>query len=140
MNKKLIFEYLIAIARIYVALIFILSGLDKINDLESFAQSIENYKLFPIYSINVLAITIPWIELIAGGLLLLGLFIKENSLIISIMLILFTAAIITALFRGLDIECGCRGTMDGQKVSLLKLLENLDVWAVEITSPFALTT
>ena len=112
MNKKLIIDYLIAITRLYLALVFILSGLDKINDLAQFAQSIENYRIFPTFIINLFAITIPWIELVAGGLLLLGIFIKENSIIISSMLLVFTLAVLSAVLRDLDIECGCRGTFD----------------------------
>jgi len=134
MNKKNITDYLIAITRIYLALVFILSGLDKINDLSSFAQSIENYKLFPFFSINLFAIIIPWIELVAGGLLLIGLFIKENSFIISSLLIVFTVAVISAVLRDLDIECGCRGTLDGQKVSIVKIIENVALLIVAYLS------
>ena len=134
LNKKTIIEYTIAITRLYLALVFILSGLDKINDLNSFAQSIENYRLFPIYIVNIFAIIIPWIELVAGGLLLLGIFVKENSVIISTLLIVFTIAVISAVLRGLDIDCGCRGTMDGQKVGLLKIIENLALLIVAYLS------
>lgn len=124
MNKKELSKYIIAILRIYVALVFILSGLDKINDLETFAISISNYKLIPITFINILAITIPWIELISGAFLLLGIFIKENSIIIFGLLTIFTSAIIVAVMRGLDIDCGCMGTSDGQRVGIFKIIEN----------------
>ena len=134
MNKRVIIDYLISFTRIYLAIFFILSGLDKINDLSGFAQSIENYKIFPIYLINIFAITIPWIEVVTGGLLLLGLFIKENSFIISSLLIVFTLAVLSAILRDLDIECGCRGTSDGQKVSYLKIIENISLLIVAYLS------
>ncbi|MCB9260272.1 MAG: DoxX family membrane protein [Ignavibacteriales bacterium] len=130
MNKKQIINYLIAITRIYLALVFILSGLDKINNLEAFAVSIENYKILPIETINIIAIVIPWIELVAGALLLIGLYIKENSLIITTLLLIFTVAIISAIARNLDIDCGCQGTFDGQKVGILKLIENFSLMIV----------
>ncbi|MCB0730556.1 MAG: DoxX family membrane protein [Ignavibacteriae bacterium] len=130
MNKKQIINYLIAITRIYLALVFILSGLDKINNLEAFAVSIENYKILPIETINIIAIVIPWIELVAGALLLIGLYIKENSLIITTLLLIFTVAIISAIARNLDIDCGCQGTFDGQKVGTLKLIENFSLMIV----------
>jgi len=125
MNKKKIVDYAISLTRLYIALVFILSGLDKINDLSSFAQSIENYRILSISLINILAIIIPWLEVIAGALLLLGIFIKENSLIIFTLLIIFTVAIFTAVLRNLDIDCGCQGTFDGQKVGILKIIENI---------------
>jgi uncharacterized membrane protein YphA (DoxX/SURF4 family) len=130
MNKKQIINYLIALTRIYLALVFIISGLDKINNLEAFAVSIENYKLFPTQFINIFAITIPWIELIAGGLLLLGLYIKENSIIVTSLLLIFTIAVISAVARNLDIDCGCQGTFDGQKVGYLKIIENVSLMIV----------
>ena len=124
LNKKTIIAYIIAITRLYLALVFILSGLEKINDLSSFAQSIENYRIFPVYVVNLFAIIIPWIEVISGGLMFVGIYIRENSAIISTLLIIFTIAIISAVMRGLDIECGCKGTFDGQKVGIIKILEN----------------
>ena len=125
MNRTTIINYSIAIVRIYLALVFILSGLDKINDLQTFSNSIMNYKILPIYLVNILAIVIPWIEVITGAFLLLGIYIKENSLIAFSLLIVFTIAILSAVVRGLDIECGCMGTSDGQRVGLLKIIENL---------------
>lgn len=134
MNKKIIIDYLIAITRIYLALVFILSGLDKISNLSVFATSIENYKMFPVQIINIIAIVIPWIELITGVLLLLGFYIKENSIIIGAMLAVFTFAVISAVLRNLDIDCGCQGTFDGQKVGMLKIIENVSLIIVSLLS------
>lgn len=134
MNKNNIIEYLIAFTRIYLAVVFILSGLDKINDLASFSQSIENYRILPFSVINIIAIIVPWIELIAGSLLLLGFYIKENSTLILLLLFVFTAAIISAVLRDLDIDCGCQGTFDGQKVGILKIIENIALMIVSFLS------
>ena len=127
MNKENIINYTIAILRIYLALVFILSGLEKINDLSGFAQSIENYKILPIAFVNIAAIIIPWIEVIAGALLLLGINIKENSLIILILLIIFTSALIIALAKGLNINCGCQGAAYSQRINLAKIFENISL-------------
>ena len=134
MNKKIIIEYLISFTRIYLALVFILSGLDKINGLDAFAQSIENYRIIPLAFINIIAIIVPWLELVAGGLLLLGFYIKENSTIIITLLLVFTIAIISAVLRNLDIDCGCQGTFDGQKVGIIKIVENTSLMVVSILS------
>ena len=134
MKKEKVINYLIALTRIYLALVFIVSGLDKINNLDAFAISIENYRLFPTQIINIFAITIPWIELISGAFLLLGIYIKENSIIIASLLVVFTTAVIIAVARGLDIDCGCQGTFDGQKVGLLKIIENVSLFIVAYLS------
>ena len=78
-----------------------------------------------ILKINILAIILPWVELSAGFLLVFGVSVKENSAIISGLLIIFILAVLISFFRGLDIECGCFGTVDGSKVGLQKILENV---------------
>ncbi len=117
-------KYLVLIFRIFIASVFIFSGIEKITSPEKFADAILNYKLFPIFSINLIAIIIPWLELFIGVLLLFGIWIKENSMISFILLILFTVLVATTMLRGLDISCGCFGTKFAQKVGLLKIGEN----------------
>ncbi|MEJ2615151.1 MAG: MauE/DoxX family redox-associated membrane protein, partial [Ignavibacteriaceae bacterium] len=104
--------------------IFIYSGILKIIDTPGFSNSIYNYKLLPDFLINFLAIILPWIELVTGLLLFLGIAIKENAVIINALLIIFIIAIIINLFRGLDINCGCFGTANGTKIGFTKLFEN----------------
>ena len=124
MKKIIINKYLLLIIRTFLGFIFVFSGIQKILDPNGFSVAIENYKLFPIFLINLIAITIPWLELITGLLLILGYFIKENAAIINSLLILFIVLILIAIIRGLDIECGCFGTLDGQKIGLIKIIEN----------------
>jgi uncharacterized membrane protein YphA (DoxX/SURF4 family) len=79
----------------------------------------------PDFIINLLAIAFPWIELVAGILLVFGISVKENSAILSGLLVIFIIAIAISLARGLNIDCGCFGTVDGSKVGLMKILENI---------------
>lgn len=116
-------KYLLLIIRSLLAFIFIYAGAEKISDPDGFAISISNYRLLPVWSLNIFAITLPWIEVICGILLLFGVAVKENSAIIFSMLLVFTMAIIISLFRGLSIDCGCFGK--GSQIGLLKLGENL---------------
>jgi putative oxidoreductase len=122
MNNLFSNKYLLLFIRIVLGFIFIYAGAEKISDPEAFAISISNYRLLPIESINIFAITLPWIELIAGVLVLFAIAVKENSTIIFSMLTVFTIAIVISLFRGLSIDCGCFGK--GAQIGLLKLGEN----------------
>ena len=105
--------------------IFVYAAVTKISDPESFSQSVYNYKLLPLFLVNILAVLFPWIELVAGILLIFGISVKENSAILSVLLVIFIAAIVISLFRGLDIDCGCFGTVDGAKVGIVNILENI---------------
>jgi putative oxidoreductase len=118
-------KYLLLIIRLVLGFIFIYAAVTKISDPEGFSQAIYNYKLLPLFLVNIFAILLPWIELSAGVLLIFGISVKENSAIISGLLIVFIIAVLISLFRGLDINCGCFGTVNGSKVGLQKILENI---------------
>ncbi len=125
MNNSLSNKYLLFFSRILLAAVFIFSGIEKIFDPENFAQSIMNYKVFPLITINIIAITIPWIEFVAGILLLFGVKVRENSFILASLLFAFTLLVIIALIRGLNIECGCFGTAHSEIIGLQKIIENI---------------
>lgn len=125
MTKLLANNYLSLISRIILGLIFMTAGAEKISDPESFAVAIENYRLFPVITINLIALTLPWLEFVIGLFLIFGIYVKENVFIINVLLVLFIIFVLSAFLRGLDIECGCFGTRDGQKVGIYKILENM---------------
>jgi len=125
MNKILSNKYFVVSIRIILGFVFIFAAISKAAEPEVFAKAIYNYKLLPLFLINILAITLPWIELSAGLLLVFGVSVKENSAILSGMLLVFIIAIAISLARGLNIDCGCFGTVDGSKVGLMKILENV---------------
>jgi len=125
MNNFLSNKYLLFLFRIILGFVFIYAGILKISDPAGFSEVINNYKLLPLLFVNFFAITLPWIEVVAGLFLLFGISVKENSFIISIMLVVFILAIVISLGRGLNIECGCFGTSSGTKVGIIKLVENI---------------
>lgn len=118
-------KYLLLIFRIILSFVFIYAGTEKISDPAGFSDAINNYRLLPLFSVNFFAITLPWVELVAGVLLLFGVSVKENSFIISISLVVFILAIGISLARGLSIECGCFGTSSGTRVGVEKIFENI---------------
>ncbi|MDT3739045.1 MAG: MauE/DoxX family redox-associated membrane protein [Candidatus Kapabacteria bacterium] len=123
MKKILGNPILILIVRLIVGYIFISYGIGKIANADKFAGEIANYALMPQFSLNILAITLPWIEVAAGFLLVFGIRLKSGSVITGGMMLVFIIAIIWAIAMGLDINCGCSSTTP-QKVGLPKLLEN----------------
>jgi putative oxidoreductase len=124
MKKILSNDYLLLIFRIVVGMIFIFASLEKITNPAKFAENILNYKLLPDIFINLLAITLPWIELTCGLLLLFGIRSRESSIIIFTMLMIFTIGVFIAVLRGLNIDCGCFGTLMAEKIGLQKIIEN----------------
>lgn len=115
-------KYFLLLARLILGFVFIYAGTQKISNPESFVLAITNYKLLPNWIVNFLAITLPWLELVIGILILFGYSIKENAAIIFSLLMIFNMAILISLVRGLNIDCGCFG--NGTQIGILKLSEN----------------
>lgn len=122
MAKVLSNKYLLFFLRIILGFLFIYAGAEKISDPAGFSTSISNYRLLPLFMVNFFAITMPWVELVAGILLILGISVKENAFIINAMLMIFIIAISVSLARGLSIDCGCFGK--GTQIGIQKLIEN----------------
>ena len=95
--------------RVQIALgvIFVIAALPKIVDPPSFAHMIYNYKLIPFGIINAMALVMPWIELLCGLALILGVWTGTARTIIAALLLTFIVAISINLLRGNAIDCGC---------------------------------
>jgi putative oxidoreductase len=102
--------YLTTIFRIMVGLVFLYTALNKITNTAYFAGVIYNYQLLPDLLVNLVAVILPWVELICGFLLILGFWYRSAALIISFLMTIFLIAITSVMIRGLDIECGCFGS------------------------------
>ena len=111
--------------RVVLGLVFIWAALAKIGDVSGFALEIHNYRVTPLALENIFAMTIPWIELVAGVALLLNLAPRAGTLVLGAMLILFTILILSAIVRGLDIACGCFGTSDAARTGWETLLRDI---------------
>lgn len=93
--------------RIYIGSVFIYASIHKIIHPDLFAIDIATYDILPLYLVNIMAIILPYMEFVSGILLIAGPFIKEAALMISAMMLMFLIAIIIALYKGINISCGC---------------------------------
>ena len=107
MNRFLTHPWLTIRVQLALGAIFVVAALPKIGDPPSFAHMIYNYRLLPGSLINISAMVMPWIELLCGLALILGVWRKGAVSIITIMLVVFIIAISINLGRGNAIDCGC---------------------------------
>jgi putative oxidoreductase len=119
-------RYLIFGLRLVIGGVFIYASVYKIADPAGFAKSIYNYRMMPGATINLMAIIMPWLELICGILIIIGPLMRGSALLIGLMLLVFIIAIGTAIARGLDISCGCFKVGEGGRlVGLQTLIEDV---------------
>ncbi|MGX9365468.1 MauE/DoxX family redox-associated membrane protein [Desulfoplanes sp. PS50] len=100
-------RYIAFILRLYIGGIFIYASLSKISYPADFATNIANYMLVPYWAVNLLAVVMPWLELICGILLIAGVRSRAAIMIIGSLMFVFTLAIGINLWRGTAISCGC---------------------------------
>lgn len=94
-------------ARWIIGLTFIYASLHKIISPADFAKIVYGYGLFPEVFINLIAIVIPFLELIAGLALIIGVYPRSAAMIINALLLAFVTVLAINLIRGHEFDCGC---------------------------------
>ncbi len=94
--------------RLLLGAYFVYASLDKIAAPAAFAKTVYQWQVLGPVPANLLAVTLPWVEILAGGLLILGVWRKEAALVIALLLVVFLVAAGSVVVRGIDVEtCGC---------------------------------
>jgi uncharacterized membrane protein YphA (DoxX/SURF4 family) len=101
-------RHLHLLLRLLLGAFFVYASLDKIASPAAFARIVYQWQVSGPVASNLVAVTFPWIELLAGGLLIAGVWRREAALVIALLLVVFLAAAGSVLARGIDVEnCGC---------------------------------
>lgn len=106
-------DYLTMLSRLLVGGMLIYASFYKIVEPISFAKSIWYYHLVPGSLINLMALVLPWLELLCGLGLILGVFYTGARIWTVAMMLVFIVALGSAIVRGLDIDCGCFKAAEG---------------------------
>jgi len=96
-------------ARIILGLVFISAAVPKIIDPPGFAKAIWAYQFFPSWSLNPLALSLPWLELFCGLALCLGTWLRAVTLWVAALLLSFILALSINLAKHHPVDCGCFG-------------------------------
>jgi len=96
--------------RLILGGLFIFAGFAKINHISALINDIEQYQILPVALASVFGHVLPYLEILVGVLLVLGIVLRISASVGGLMLISFAAAKIVAMVRGLDIKvCNCFG-------------------------------
>jgi len=95
------------VLRVVLAGIFIYASWEKLFKPDDFARIVDGYRILPQPMVSLVAIWLPWTELIAGVALLVGIWPRAMGLLFTGLTAVFILGLIQALARGIDLQCGC---------------------------------
>lgn len=105
------------VARLALGVIFLVAAWGKIADPAALAKIIHNYQILPDVFINLSALILPWVEAVIGLFLIAGYATRGASLLSTLLLAVFIAAMAYAYLRGYDTQCGCFTTKADDPIS-----------------------
>jgi uncharacterized membrane protein YphA (DoxX/SURF4 family) len=120
----------VRVCQVVIGALFAWAALAKLGDIPGFARQVHGFRAVPLAMENLVALTLPWIELVAALGLTMGVRARASAIVVLGMLATFTVAILAALARGLDIDCGCFGTADAARVGAVKVMQNAGMLVV----------
>lgn len=118
-------RYFVLLLRIILGGILVYAGWAKLFEMASLAKAIDNYQILPYGAINIFAMVLPPIEIIAGLGMIFGVFLDGALVVSTALFALFVIAVESAILRGLNIDCGCFGTFDAEVVGVKVLLRDV---------------
>ncbi len=101
--------------RLVLGGLFCLAAYKKLGDPQSFAEAIKGFRIVSetehAHLIVSAAFVIPWVEMLAGLGLILGLWTRASAAAIGLALLAFIAGLVSVMARGLDANCSCFGDL-----------------------------
>lgn len=104
-------RYLSFVFRIGLGVVFIISGAGKLPELATFVDQVEEANILPHALARAYGTALPYVEIVIGVLLILGLLTRFAAVIGGLSALSFIIGNGTRLYRGLHGECGCFGSI-----------------------------
>jgi hypothetical protein len=106
------------VLRLLLGAFFVYASLDKIASPAAFAKVVYQWQVAGPPLSNLVAVVLPWVELLAGLLLVAGVWRREAALVVGLLLVVFIVAAGSVIARGIDVEnCGCVSVSESAAVS-----------------------
>jgi uncharacterized membrane protein YphA (DoxX/SURF4 family) len=97
------------LARLFLGIVLVYAGATKIGHPLTAQRAVQAYEIFPDTIANTIGLALPFLEIILGALLVLGLFTRPVAIVSTLLMVAFIVGISQAWARGLTIDCGCFG-------------------------------
>ena len=104
--------------RLIVGGVFVYAGVVKWTAPRDFAAAIDSFHLLPAVMVSAMAIVLPPLEVLAGGLWACNRYTKASAACIVLMCLAFLVALTYAWLAGIPAQCGCFGELFGESLPL----------------------
>lgn len=125
-------DMLMTALRVGLGAVFLWAAHDKILNPAAFAKIVHDYQLLPDALVNLTALLLPWIEVVAGLALIFNVMGRAGAVIILCLLLVFLAALGFNYSRGLNVACGCFSTKAQPSSLALELARDLGLLLVSL--------
>ena len=120
------------LSRAVITVVFMLSFLTKISNMNSFNDAIIRFKLIPSWaSQTITGVIIAFELLVIITMIMGGWVISWGYLFASLLLTIFSIALGLTLLRGIDTSCNCFGLSD-DKISFYDIARNIGFISISI--------
>lgn len=116
--------------RFGLGIMFLTSSVPKIRQPYDFLSSVYNYELVGPKLGVLVAMVLPWAELLVGICLIGGIFVSGALLVSIAMGAIFSFAVASALQRELNISCGCFSASSTEQISYVTLIRALVIMLI----------
>jgi uncharacterized membrane protein YphA (DoxX/SURF4 family) len=116
---------LLLVARLLVGLVFLAAATGKLADRSGGQAALRRFHLLPEAAVPLVALVLPVGEAIVGVLLLIGLLVPLATAAATVILIIFTGALVFALVRRESFGCRCFGSLGSERVSWFSVGRNV---------------
>jgi uncharacterized membrane protein YphA (DoxX/SURF4 family) len=103
--------YLVFGLRLGIGALLLIAGALKAHDgPAATAATIAGYRLLPAGPVAVLGVALPYLEVLLGAYVAMGLFTRASAWIATVQFGIFAAAVASLVVRRIPADCGCFGS------------------------------
>ncbi|WP_212755934.1 MauE/DoxX family redox-associated membrane protein [Flexivirga aerilata] len=119
-------EWIGVAARLILGITYLVAGVLKARQLETTRMDTRAFQILPYDVANIWGTFMPFLEILLGVLLIIGLLTRMTAVLGGLLMIAFIIGIASVWSRGIIIQCGCFGsngklpTMSAYKWDILR--------------------
>lgn len=106
---RLIQPWISLLVRLAMGIIMIAAAVPKMMDVDEAVHAVRAYRLLPEVVVPLVGTALPYLELVFGFVLIVGVFVRWSAILWLGLMAVFIFGVAWAWAKGYSIDCGCFG-------------------------------